>query len=98
MISVDILIRIILALIMLGVGMSIEVSNFKAVVQRPKALFLGLVSQMIALPAFAILVAFLSPLSPEFKVGIIILSLCLEGICRIIFLISPKRIRPLLFP
>jgi BASS family bile acid:Na+ symporter len=79
MISVGILIRIILALIMLGVGMSIEVSNFRAVVQRPKALFLGLVSQMIALPVFAILVAYLSPLSPEFKVGIIILSLCPGG-------------------
>ncbi len=79
MISVDLLIRIILALIMLGVGMSIEVSNFRAVIQRPKAFFLGLVSQMVALPVFAILMVFFVPLPPEFKVGIIILSLCPGG-------------------
>lgn len=79
MVSVDTLIRIILALIMLGVGMSIEVSNFRAVIQRPRAFFLGLISQMVALPVFAILLVSFVPLSPEFKIGIIILSLCPGG-------------------
>ncbi|MCB0652427.1 MAG: bile acid:sodium symporter family protein [Saprospiraceae bacterium] len=79
MVSVDILIRFILALVMLGVGMSIEASNFKGVFQRPKSFLLGLFSQMVALPAFAILMVYLSPLSPEFKIGIIILSLCPGG-------------------
>jgi BASS family bile acid:Na+ symporter len=79
MVSVDQLIRIILALIMLGVGMSIEFSNFRAVIQRPKAFLLGLVSQMVALPVFAILIVSFVPLSPEFKVGIIVLSLCPGG-------------------
>lgn len=79
MLSIDFLIRAILALIMLGVGMSIDASHFRAVIMRPKALFLGLVSQMVALPIFAIALAFISPLSPEFKIGIIVLSLCPGG-------------------
>lgn len=79
MLSIDLAIRIILALIMLGVGMSINLRDFKAIVRRPKALGVGLVSQMVALPVFAILLVWWSPLSSEFKMGIIILSLCPGG-------------------
>ena len=79
MLSIDIIIRIILSLIMLGVGMSINFSDFKAIIQRPKALGIGLVAQMIVLPFFAILLVWWSPLSVEFKLGIIILSLCPGG-------------------
>lgn len=79
MVSVDLLIRIILALIMLGVGMSIDASNFRAVFQRPRAFFIGLFSQMVSLPIFAIAMVYFLPISPEFKIGIIILSLCPGG-------------------
>ena len=79
MLSIDFAIRIILALIMLGVGMSINLMDFKAITRRPKALGIGLISQMLALPIFAILLVWWSPISPEFKMGIILLSLCPGG-------------------
>ncbi len=79
MVSVDLLIRIVLALIMLGVGMSIDASNFRAVFQRPRAFFIGLFSQMVSLPVFAFSMVYFLPISPEFKIGIIILSLCPGG-------------------
>ncbi len=76
---IDFLISIILALIMLGIGMSIDVGDFRAVVKRPRAFFVGLAGQMVLLPFFAFLLVSQSGLRPSFQVGIVILSLCPGG-------------------
>lgn len=76
---IDFLISIILALIMLGIGMSIDVGDFRAVAKRPRAFFVGLAGQMVLLPLFAFLLASQSGLRPSFQVGIVILSLCPGG-------------------
>lgn len=63
-----------LGVIMLGLGLSLTVADFTRVIKYPKAVFIGLVCQMILLPAAALLVAKLLSLSPELAVGLMLLS------------------------
>ena len=76
---VDILISIVLSLIMFGIGLSLTVQNFRNVLLYPKPILTGLTAQMVALPIIAFTFCFFSDLQPEFKVGLIILSVCPGG-------------------
>jgi len=76
---VDILISAVLSLIMFGIGLSLTVQNFKNILLFPKSVLTGLTAQMIALPIIAFIFSFFSDLPPEFKVGLIILSVCPGG-------------------
>ena len=76
---IDILIPVVLALTMFGVGTSLELSDFKEVIARPKMLGAGLVLQMLFLPVVAFLACFFLPVNNAWKLGIIILSLCPGG-------------------
>ncbi len=69
----------VLALIMFGMGLSLTKRDFKNILKYPKALITGLTGQMIILPAFAFLIAWLSGLPPELQVGIIIIAACPGG-------------------
>ena len=64
---------------MWGMGLSLALEDFKRVLQKPKAVALGLVNQLILLPliGYALLLAF--PTSPEVAVGIMILAACPGG-------------------
>jgi BASS family bile acid:Na+ symporter len=73
------LLPITLALIMLGMGLSLTTRDFRNIFMHPKAVILGLVSQMIVLPLFAILVAQFSGLSDELKVGLVLIAACPGG-------------------
>ncbi|MCP4312563.1 MAG: bile acid:sodium symporter family protein [Bacteroidetes bacterium] len=68
-----------LIIIMLGMGLSLVIDDFKRIVVYPKAILVGLVNQLILLPliGFAIVVVF--PLSPEIAIGIMILAACPGG-------------------
>ncbi|MCX6332872.1 MAG: bile acid:sodium symporter family protein [Bacteroidia bacterium] len=76
---IDILLSSILALIMLGVGLSLTSSNFKNLVLFPRPLIIGLISQIIVLPIIAFTVSYFSNMSLPFKVGLIILACCPGG-------------------
>lgn len=76
---IDILINIVLAAIMLGLGLSLTTDNFKNIIRYPRAFFIGLSSQMIALPLLAFVLLLFTNLTPEFKVGIMILASCPGG-------------------
>ncbi|MBP7535210.1 MAG: hypothetical protein KA783_12240, partial [Chitinophagales bacterium] len=73
-VPVDLLVTFVLALIMVGIGLSLTISEFKHIFRHPKALLAALFSQMIALPLIAFAIASMSNLSPEIKVGLIILA------------------------
>ena len=73
------LLPITLALIMLGMGLSLTTRDFRNIFMHPKAVILGLVSQMIVLPLFAMLVAQFSGLSDELKVGLVLIAACPGG-------------------
>ena len=63
-----------LGVIMLGLGLSLTVADFTRVIKYPKAVFIGLVCQMLLLPLAALLVAKSLHLSPELAVGLMLLS------------------------
>lgn len=78
--SIDILISLVLSLIMFGIGSSLEAVDFKTIFRNLKPFATGLMLQMFFLPAFALSIAFFSNLSPEFKTGLFIISICPGGV------------------
>ena len=76
---IDILIGFVLAFIMFGLGLSVTETNFRRIVFAPRAFFIGLGSQMIALPIIAFIILSFSNLPDAFKVGIMILAACPGG-------------------
>lgn len=68
-----------LAIIMLGMGLSLELRDFKNVMKYPKATFLGLTNQIILLPILGFLLISVLNVSHEIAVGIMILSACPGG-------------------
>ena len=75
----DLLVSGVLATIMFGVGLSINMSDLRSIIRTPKAFILGLVSQMILLPLIVFLVIGFTDLPPALKVGFIILAACPGG-------------------
>jgi BASS family bile acid:Na+ symporter len=63
-----------LGIIMLGLGLSLTIADFKRVVLYPKAVVLGLACQMLVLPAFCYALAKAFGLPPELAVGLMLLS------------------------
>ena len=78
--NIHFLLNSVLGLIMFGLGMSLKRSDFQELFHQPKALSIGLFSQMILLPMMAVVWVMFSGLSPEFKIGVLILSICPGGI------------------
>ncbi|MFH0896411.1 MAG: bile acid:sodium symporter [Bacteroidota bacterium] len=75
----DILINATLAIIMLGVGMSLTTKEFKRLLQNPKGLVVALSTQLFLVPALAFLLAYYSGLAPAMQVGMVIVSACASG-------------------
>lgn len=76
---VDILVNAVLAIIMLGVGLSLTVYDFKQILVSPKAIITGLTIQIFLIPLIAFVIAYISGLSPEQRVGIVLVSTCASG-------------------
>lgn len=68
-----------LAVVMLGMGLSLEVRDFKRIFLYPKAIGLGLFNQLILLPLVGFGIALLFNLSPHLAVGIMLLASCPGG-------------------
>lgn len=66
--------QLLLFLIMLGMGMTLTVRDFKRVATYPKAVFIGLTNQIILLPLVGILLVTLLPLRPEFAMGLMLVA------------------------
>lgn len=81
--SPDLLTKVILPLalfmIMFGMGLSLRLINFQTVLQAPKAVFVGLIAQMLLLPLLAFLIAIALNLPPEMAVGLMIIALAPGG-------------------
>lgn len=63
-----------LGIIMLGLGLSLSVDDFKRIVRYPKAVFIGLFCQMLILPFVCMGVAITFKLAPELAVGLMLLA------------------------
>lgn len=75
----EIFLPIALFVIMLGMGLSLTVQDFKRVVVFPKATFVGLFGQLILLPLVAFLMLKIIDLPPVFAVGVMLLAVCPGG-------------------
>ncbi len=75
----DILLPITLALITLGLGLSIEAKDLKNIFIYPKAVITGLFAQIILLPSIAFVIAYFTHIDPIYKVGLIIIAACPGG-------------------
>lgn len=79
----DILITIILPislfLIMFGLGLSLKLQDFNAILTQPKAIYIGLFGQMVILPIIAFVIAIIFQLPPALAVGLIIIALAPGG-------------------
>ena len=69
-----------LFLIMLGMGLSLVVDDFKRVVAYPKAALTGLFCQLVLLPICGFLMAKAFGLRPEIAVGVMIIAACPGGV------------------
>ena len=63
-----------IAIIMMGLGLSLTIEDFKRVVVYPKAILIGIVCQMLVLPVICFFIAITFKLPPELAVGLILLS------------------------
>lgn len=69
-----------LAIIMFGLGLSLSISDFKRIVNHPKAMIIGSITQLILLPILGFVIAYLMLSSnPELAIGLIILAMCPGG-------------------
>ena len=66
--------------IMVGLGLSLGIDDFRRVLNFPKAAAIGLGGQLLLLPAIAFLLTTILPAAPAVAVGLIILSACPGGI------------------
>ncbi len=68
-----------LAVVMLGLGLSLTPADFSRVWRAPKAVLVGLGAQMLLVPLAAWGLVHLFNLRPELAIGLVVLSLCPGG-------------------
>jgi BASS family bile acid:Na+ symporter len=69
-----------LAIIMLGMGLSLVPEDFQRVTKYPKAVAIGLTSQLIFLPIIGFIIAKVVPMQPTIAMGLMIVALCPGGV------------------
>ncbi len=71
--------NILIGLMMFGVALGIDTSDFKSLVETPKPAAIGLGSQFILLPAATFLLTLVLDLSPSVELGMILVASCPGG-------------------
>ena len=75
----SVLLPLALAIVMLGMGLSLVPEDFKRITRYPKAVTVGTVCQVLLLPLIGALIALVVPMQPEIAVGLIVLAVCPGG-------------------
>ncbi|MDX1760653.1 MAG: bile acid:sodium symporter [Christiangramia sp.] len=68
-----------IAMIMFGIGLELKFKDFKRVFLQPKAVIIGLISQLIVLPIIALALIYFWPIQPIYKIGIMLIAACPGG-------------------
>lgn len=68
-----------LAVIMLGMGLTLSVDDFRQVLTMPRAVAVGCVAQYLIMPSLGWSIAKALGLTPDFAVGLILVSCCPGG-------------------
>jgi BASS family bile acid:Na+ symporter len=70
----------VLRLVMIGLGLSLTVADFKRIAVYPKAVSLGLAGQLVGQPLLGFALALLLPVPPAIAMGLVILASCPSGV------------------
>jgi len=73
------ILNIALAVVMFGVALGITIEDFKRLLERPKIVILGIISQFILLPALTFLLVILIKPHPSIALGMIMVAACPGG-------------------
>lgn len=68
-----------LMIVMVGMGLSLTVGDFKRVVNYPRAMVLGLLNQLVLLPLIGFALVWVFGVPPEIAIGVMILAACPGG-------------------
>lgn len=74
-----------LSIIMLGLGLTLTTQDFKRVLLFPKPILIGLVCQLVILPALTFAICFILQLQPEFAIGLVVLASSPGGVTSNVF-------------
>lgn len=72
-------ISILLGIIMFGMGLTLSLDDFKAVLKQPKSVLIGVLGQFTIMPSLAYGLALLFQLPPEVAIGVILVGCCPGG-------------------
>ena len=70
----------VLRLVMMGLGLSLTVIDFKRIIIFPKAVTIGSIAQLVGLPVVAFGLSLLFNAPPAIAVGLVILAACPSGV------------------
>jgi len=76
---IELSLNISVAIIMLGMGLSLTIADFKRIKEDPKSVLLGLFNQLIMLPLIGLGLIFTLGLQGEYAVGLMLIAACPGG-------------------
>ena len=68
-----------LGIIMFGMGLTLSLNDFQALVKRPWEVAIGVLAHFIIMPALAVLLTRIIPMPPEVAAGVILVGCCPGG-------------------
>lgn len=68
-----------LGIIMFGMGLTLSLDDFREVARRPVEVGIGVASQFVIMPAIAVILTKVIPMSPEVAAGVILVGCCPGG-------------------
>ncbi|MDF1632153.1 bile acid:sodium symporter family protein [Mycoplana sp. MJR14] len=68
-----------LGIIMFGMGLTLSLDDFREVARRPVEVAIGVASQFVIMPAIAVILTMVIPMSPEVAAGVILVGCCPGG-------------------
>lgn len=74
-----VLLPLALAIVMLGMGLSLVPEDFQRIARYPKAVAVGTICQIVLLPLLGVLITLVVPMQPAIAVGLIVLAVCPGG-------------------
>ncbi|WP_216919902.1 bile acid:sodium symporter family protein [Synechococcus sp. CCAP 1479/9] len=74
-----VLLPVALAIVMLGMGLSLVPEDFQRITRYPRAVAVGTVCQTLVLPLLGALIALVVPMEPVMAVGLVVVAVCPGG-------------------
>lgn len=79
-----------LFIIMIGIGMTLTLRDFRQVTVNPKGMIVGTVAQIVMMPLLAFAIAAMLGLSPALAVGLVIIAACPGGTTSNLFVLLSR--------